>query len=153
MRKTGGFVTESALFELLRYATKYHEPVSTWFWSMTCCFLPHFHCLVLSSSLPCPSSCHSVSSLPCPLFMSLCLLSSSWATCGRPDWSQRPRCSRECSESPSINTNMKHYLQPSSSLSSRLIVQVKIIFPSALDYSFIYLCMYSSNCLWSVYDN
>ena len=29
MRKTGGFVTESALHELLRYATKYHEPVST----------------------------------------------------------------------------------------------------------------------------
>ena len=29
MRKTGGFVIENALHELLRYAIKYHEPVST----------------------------------------------------------------------------------------------------------------------------
>ena len=40
MRKTGGFVTESALHELLRYATKYHEPVRTLYFSMTSCFLP-----------------------------------------------------------------------------------------------------------------
>ena len=28
MRKSGGFVTMSALYEVLRYGIKYHEPVS-----------------------------------------------------------------------------------------------------------------------------
>ncbi len=28
MKKTGGVVMESALYEILRYGVKYHEPVS-----------------------------------------------------------------------------------------------------------------------------
>ena len=49
MKKTGGFVIESALHDLLRYAGKYHEPVSSYIHRM----------VVISTECPLLSVKHS----------------------------------------------------------------------------------------------